>query len=84
MSLCFLVISESIPRARRLRISSDESSAPPQDCILRLSQRFPDSPRIRVLEGMLLEVLGKENEAKAHYEKMLKTDETSIVNWPCR
>lgn len=51
-----------------------------QDAIEQLYKRFPGSPRTVVLEGMLLEARGLETEARAHYERMLAVDETSIVS----
>ncbi|CED84682.1 Uncharacterized conserved protein [Phaffia rhodozyma] len=48
------------------------------DCINKLSKKFPNSPRVEVLMGMLLEANGKEDEAKTFYERLLVKDSTNI------
>lgn len=55
-----------------------------QDLAGRLSKRFPDSPRVAVLVGMLLEAKGDPSEAKAYYDAILDKDETDIVSLALR
>ncbi|WWC92308.1 uncharacterized protein L201_007262 [Kwoniella dendrophila CBS 6074] len=43
-----------------------------------LHRKFPDSPRVKILDGLLLESKGKVNEAKDVYDNLLKIDETNI------
>jgi tetratricopeptide (TPR) repeat protein len=48
-------------------------------CVERLQARFPDSPRVKPLVGMLLEMRGRYDLAKAFYEKELAEDANNIV-----
>ncbi|KAI5480672.1 tetratricopeptide repeat containing protein [Pseudohyphozyma bogoriensis] len=48
-------------------------------CTKRLSERFPNSPRVAVLLGELLEGEGKYDHAKVYYEELLKQDETDVA-----
>ncbi|WWD22566.1 hypothetical protein CI109_107059 [Kwoniella shandongensis] len=43
-----------------------------------LHRKFPKSPRVRILDGLLLEGKGDENGAKAIYEDLLEDDETNV------
>ncbi|OLL25256.1 TPR repeat protein oca3 [Neolecta irregularis DAH-3] len=48
-------------------------------CLARLTDRFPTSPRVKVLQGMTLEAQGKTLEALKFYEKCLEEDSTNIA-----
>jgi Flp pilus assembly protein TadD len=50
-------------------------------CIDRLAKRFPGSPRVTVLKGMLLEGSGKLDDARELYEKALAEDDSSVVRF---
>lgn len=49
-------------------------------CVKRLDDQFPDSPRVKPLVGMLLEVRGEVGMAKQYYEHELSQDETNTVS----
>lgn len=51
-----------------------------QICATRLSEQFPDSPRVAVLLGTVLEGRGQVDEAKALYEKRLQINESDLVS----
>lgn len=53
-----------------------------QDCIERLDDRFPDSPRVLVLQGMRREAAGKFEDALKLYDLILEQDETNAVSTP--
>ena len=48
-------------------------------CADRLTKRFPGSPRVAPLPGMLLEAEGRWDVARQYYEKELVLDPTNIV-----
>jgi hypothetical protein len=50
-----------------------------QVCVKRLTDRFPDSPRVAILIGTLLEAQSLNKQARLYYEKLLIEDETDIV-----
>ncbi|WFD29666.1 TPR-like protein [Malassezia sp. CBS 17886] len=53
-------------------------------CVSRIAERFPDSARVVLLQGALLESRGKAAEAQALYESFLKTEPSHIlVNKRC-
>lgn len=62
-----------LAHVRRSLIRSDV-----QICVDRLHDRFPGSPRVQRLQGMLLEGEDKLDEAHKLYEKMLTEDETNV------
>ncbi|KAK8845618.1 hypothetical protein IAR55_006334 [Kwoniella newhampshirensis] len=43
-----------------------------------LHLKFPKSPRVRILDGLLLEAKGDEKGAKVLYERLLEIDETNV------
>lgn len=47
--------------------------------IEKLTERFPDSPRVDVLHGMELEASGRQHDAVVVYQNILASDETNIV-----
>ncbi|KAF9537288.1 ER membrane complex subunit 2, partial [Mortierella hygrophila] len=47
-------------------------------CIQALEIKFPGSPRVRRLQGMQLEALGKLAEAGLIYKAILEEDETNV------
>ncbi|BFZ62774.1 Inositol phosphatase SIW14 [Saitoella coloradoensis] len=47
-------------------------------CLTRLSDRFPTSPKIIALRGLLLEAQDKIQEAVDYYDEMLKEDESNV------
>lgn len=49
-------------------------------CIDRLNKRFPDSPRVKPLQGMYLEAEGHFDLARMFYEKYLSEDENNVVS----
>ena len=51
-----------------------------QVCIDRLAKRFPDSPRVKPLQGMGLEAEGHFDAARLFYEKELLDDENNMVS----
>ncbi|KAG8882144.1 hypothetical protein FRB97_008632 [Tulasnella sp. 331] len=54
------------------------------DCILRLEERFPDSPRVQVLQGMRREAAGKLQEALKIYDLILDVEEANAGIWKRR
>lgn len=50
-----------------------------QLCVARLNTRFPDSPRVASLQGMLIESAGELGKALTFYEGILAKDETNLV-----
>lgn len=50
-----------------------------QVCATRLSTRFPDSPRVAVLLGTIMEGKGMLGEAKLFYESILADNESDVV-----
>ncbi|KAK5805465.1 hypothetical protein F5H01DRAFT_353777 [Linnemannia elongata] len=48
-------------------------------CIQALETRFPGSPRVRRLQGMQLEAVGKLAEAGQIYKAILEEDETNVL-----
>ncbi|UZJ54702.1 hypothetical protein CBS101457_004022 [Exobasidium rhododendri] len=48
-------------------------------CVARLNTRFPDSPRVASLQGMLLESSGELSKALTFYEAILQKDETNLI-----
>ena len=50
-----------------------------QVCVDRLNAKFPDSPRVKPLQGMLLEMEGHIELARLFYEKELLADEGNTV-----
>jgi hypothetical protein len=51
-----------------------------QLCVARLNTRFPDSPRVSSLQGMLIEASGELGKALTFYEGILAKDETNLVS----
>ena len=51
-----------------------------QLCVARLNTRFPDSPRVASLQGMLIESAGELGKALTFYEGILAKDETNLVS----
>lgn len=45
-------------------------------------EKFPGSPRVRILDGLRFEADGDVSRARAVYEALLKEDETNIVSTP--
>ncbi|WVQ85954.1 hypothetical protein IAT38_008122 [Cryptococcus sp. DSM 104549] len=43
-----------------------------------LHRKFPDSPRVKILDGLLLEAKGENPRAKLLYEALLTEDETNV------
>ncbi|WRT70701.1 uncharacterized protein IL334_007699 [Kwoniella shivajii] len=43
-----------------------------------LHRKFPSSPRVRILDGLLLESRGEVEQAKSTYEGLLRVDETDV------
>jgi hypothetical protein len=60
-------------------ISRFSADAIEQVCATRLSTRFPDSPRVAVILGSMMEGKGMRVEAKVFYEKALESDEGNLV-----
>lgn len=54
-----------------------------QLCVSRLHTRFPDSPRVASLQGMLLEARGELGQALSLYDAVLAKDESSLVCATC-
>ncbi|KAG8998748.1 hypothetical protein FRB94_006681 [Tulasnella sp. JGI-2019a] len=54
------------------------------DCILRLEERFPSSPRVQVLQGMRREAAGKLEEALKIYDLILEEGEANAGIWKRR
>lgn len=50
-----------------------------EELLLRLAERFPQSPRVSVLEGMLLESKGEFHLAERLYTSLLEEDPTNIA-----
>lgn len=51
----------------------------PQLCVSRLNTRFPDSPRVTSLQGMLIESSGELGKALTFYKGILAKDETNLT-----
>ncbi|WWD08318.1 hypothetical protein V865_006429 [Kwoniella europaea PYCC6329] len=49
-----------------------------QEQIKLLHSKFPNSPRVKILDGLLLESQGRLEDAKAVYEGLLRVDETNV------
>jgi hypothetical protein len=49
-----------------------------KDCIQRLDEQFPKSPRVEVLQGQRIEAQDL-NLATKYYESLLDSDETNVV-----
>ncbi|WVQ63302.1 uncharacterized protein L199_001454 [Kwoniella botswanensis] len=49
-----------------------------QEQIKLLHYKFPNSPRVKILDGLLLESQGRSEDAKAVYEGLLRVDETNV------
>ena len=59
-----------------LQIGQDREAI---QCINRLIDQFPTSPRVAILRGMLLEVQSP-NKAESYYDEILKLDQTLLVS----
>ena len=51
-----------------------------KDCIDQLSEQFSDSNRVKRLQGMKAEAIGRFDIASQIYETILDTDETNAVS----
>lgn len=51
-------------------------------CVKRLDDKFPNSPRVKPLVGMLLESRGELALARDYYRQELAEDENNIVRLP--
>ncbi|KZV91339.1 TPR-like protein [Exidia glandulosa HHB12029] len=51
------------------------------DCIAQLEERFPDSPRTTVLQGIVLESTGQYQKALLWYDAALEIDESNAAYW---
>lgn len=49
-----------------------------QDCIQRLDEQFPKSPRVKILHGMRIETKDLDSALK-YYEQMLENEESNAV-----
>jgi ER membrane protein complex subunit 2 len=49
-----------------------------KDCIQRLDEQFPKSPRVEILQGQRIEATDL-NLATKYYESLLESDETNVV-----
>ncbi|KZT54987.1 TPR-like protein [Calocera cornea HHB12733] len=50
-------------------------------CYEQLDARFPNSPRVEMLQGMRLEAEGDLDTARRLYEDMLSADESNVIVW---
>ncbi|CAJ0753915.1 21403_t:CDS:2 [Entrophospora sp. SA101] len=50
-----------------------------KSCLEKLETRFPESPRVKILQAMKLESEDKLNEALSIYEDILKDDDANII-----
>jgi len=51
------------------------------DCINRLDEKFPESPRVDCLRGIRIESTGRLKEALDYYEEALEVDEGNAAFW---
>ncbi|KAG8906374.1 hypothetical protein FRB99_007058 [Tulasnella sp. 403] len=54
------------------------------DCIARLDERFPESPRVLILQGMRREASGKLSEALEIYDALLRENDSNAGIWKRR
>ncbi|KAI0046782.1 TPR-like protein [Auriscalpium vulgare] len=52
-----------------------------ETCYGELTTKFPGSPRVECLKGILIEVKGTDEDALAFYEKLLAADESNGAAW---
>lgn len=53
-----------------------------QDCITRLNEHFPNSPRVEILRGLCIEAKDL-NLAYKYYADLLQEDESNAVRFNC-
>lgn len=54
-----------------------------QECIKRLAEKFPASPRVDCLQGIFLEGTQSPQLALKYYGKLLETDPANAVSLSC-
>lgn len=52
----------------------------PKELLLRLAEKFPLSPRVSVIEGMMLEAKREFGLAERLYNNLLEEDPTNVVS----
>jgi len=55
-----------------------------QECLQKLGDKFPGSPRVDVLTGIRMEATEPPNTVLAFYDELLKADSTNIPVWKRR
>ena len=74
------MVKEQLPRL--VADHWGQRTAKDQVQIQLLHRRFPNSPRVAILDGLALEAKGEPAEAKRLYQALLEKDETNVVSTP--
>lgn len=72
-------ITSENPSTVAARLSTVTWSFDLQECIKKLDDRFPASPRVDRLKGLALEAQGDADGAHLLYDALLEADPTNVV-----